>query len=194
MRQPLVEARPSRSTYRSDLYLWAAWIFSSAGQVNSIQIADFKLKDQITMSGRWSVEQISGGKVIFLWSKSINNCQSFAPWRKCWAWHFSFVEGLDWPDLTNDEEIDGHVNYCEYQYAPPILVSLFEGQNHVSMSIFVNKSDNPQRICDVWQFFWCLQSGHFDFSVIFIKWSNQGEGSVLMDAFKRKAIILFPGP
>ena len=35
--------------------------------------------DQITMSGRWFVDRISGGNIVWSWSKSTSNFQSEAP-------------------------------------------------------------------------------------------------------------------
>jgi hypothetical protein len=60
----------------------------------------------MTMSGRWSVEQISGGTVNLLWSKSIKISQSWAQERRLDMTRFGgIVDG--WTDITKDDEIRG---------------------------------------------------------------------------------------
>lgn len=73
-----------RFVYLAVLRICAALMFSSDGTVSSTISTTLALIDQITISGRWSVEKISGGKTSLLWWKSTKNCQSFASesrWR-----------------------------------------------------------------------------------------------------------------
>ena len=60
----------------------------------------------MTMSGRWSVEQISGGTVSLLWSKSIRISQSWAQERRLDMGRFGGIED-GWSDITKDDEMRG---------------------------------------------------------------------------------------
>ena len=55
---------------------------SSAGQVSSIRITFLVRTDHTIMSGHSFVDKISGGNVIWSWSKSTRSFQSAAPWSK----------------------------------------------------------------------------------------------------------------
>ena len=56
---------------------WAAWIPSSAGQVSSRRITVLSLSDQIKISGRSALLNISGGKTKFSFGRSAKIFQSF---------------------------------------------------------------------------------------------------------------------
>ena len=62
-----------RFVYLAVLRICAALMFSSDGTVSSTISTTLALIDQITISGRWSVEKISGGKTSLLWWKSTKN-------------------------------------------------------------------------------------------------------------------------
>ena len=76
--------------------------------------AVFELEDQMTMSGRWSVEQISGGTINLLWSKSIKISQSLAHESRLVTLRFGGAV-VEWPDITKDDEMGGVMVYDGFE-------------------------------------------------------------------------------
>ena len=161
----------TRPAYRFSFRVWPAATRSSRGTVNSTRRTAFFDREKMTISGRWVVTAISGGKTSWLSPKSKRNSQSLElsnrsfeedrGWRLWWLFEYRWVEqrvDREEAEPAGTKRMYGWVE----RFARSLMVLWVSGdcQNDKSWVTFVSSSSRERDACDVNRYHAEIASDH----------------------------------